>query len=475
MTGSQRTITLQGRSLLTVLLCAFLLLLSSYLLRLGDGSPRPTGGRYLFGTLLTDSSNAQREHAAGIRVVELELGWNLYEPQEGVFNASYALEVRRRLAALQAAGMHVVLGAGLQYPPAWVFTYPNSRYVNQFGASAPAVNLTFNQPLRDRAAAYLARLNHDLGLANFWAVRVGSGGDIETLYPSEGAGGQPNGYWAYDAGAQEGAGRPDSIPPSPFPGWRPGQETYNDRPLTALQVQEWYDWYLDALIDGVEWQLNLYRQLGFEGYQQVLMPGTGSLPRSYAAAIAHHLDGSMGDDSRTMGRGAVWHKVVEQLANRPDVVIYISSVADGSGGDDLCHHDDRLLALDDDQMIAWSATRWISYNASRYGLATMGENPGRDQSVGYGTAMLAAAGRQMQACNMQGLMWAHDPELYDRGSGITLADYAAAIVQYAAMPVTGSQITLRGVPLRPRPDRGRAGIELADLADRFLLGYRRRD
>ena len=38
---------------------------------------------YLFGTLLTDGLHNQDEYAAGLRVAELELGSNPYEPREG--------------------------------------------------------------------------------------------------------------------------------------------------------------------------------------------------------------------------------------------------------------------------------------------------------------------------------------------------------------------------------------------------------
>jgi hypothetical protein len=97
-------------------------------------TPTPTAGSsLLFGTLLTDPSKATQEYAANVRVVELEIGWDLYEPQDGVFNTNYSNQVKQKLQAFQAAGMKVVLGVGLQYPPSWVFNYPNSRYVNQFG------------------------------------------------------------------------------------------------------------------------------------------------------------------------------------------------------------------------------------------------------------------------------------------------------------------------------------------------------
>jgi hypothetical protein len=134
----------------------------------------PTSGGYLFGTLLTNPANAAREAAAGIDVVHLELGWDAYEPGDGVFSSSYAAQAKDRLAAFKAAGLKVVLGLGLQYPPSWVFNYPNSRYIDQFGNTGGNVaNLTWNATLRQKAEQYLARVHADLGLDNFWAVRVG--------------------------------------------------------------------------------------------------------------------------------------------------------------------------------------------------------------------------------------------------------------------------------------------------------------
>jgi hypothetical protein len=41
--------------------------------------------------------------------------------------------------------------------------------------------------------------------------------------------------------------------------------------------------------------------------------------------------------------------------------------------------------------------------------------------------MLTNAAAQMSACHFQGLMWAHDAELFSATSGVTLRDYAAVI------------------------------------------------
>jgi hypothetical protein len=101
--------------------------------------------------MLTDTSHVSDEVAVGVRVAHLELGWDNYEPQDGVFSSAYASQARQRLDAFRAAGMKVVLGLGLQYPPSWVYGYPGSRYMNQYGRSADPVNLTFNQTLRARS------------------------------------------------------------------------------------------------------------------------------------------------------------------------------------------------------------------------------------------------------------------------------------------------------------------------------------
>jgi len=377
-----------------------------------------SSGQYLFGTLLTDANRSTGEAAAGVKVVQLELSWKNYEPTEGTFNSTYINQMRQRLATMRAAGLKVVLGAGLQYPPGWAFAYPNSRYVNQYGATSGELNLTFNATLRTKAARYLARIDADFDLDSFWAVRVGAGGNIETLYPSHTAdGAHSNAYWAYDPAAQAS---------SPFPGWKPGQTTFAGRSFTTADVRTWYDWYVGALVDGVDWQLATYRSLGFSGFLQVLLPGQGTRPLDYARGINTYLDGSA-DGNRTMSRGAAWDRVLGGIADKRNVVAYVSSMADGSGWNDVCQSGDSGVALTSSAIGLWSAARWTSYLADRYGLAKNGENPGANDTNSYGTAMLDSAAAQMRSCGFQGLMWAHDINLYSSTSGITLADYSRVI------------------------------------------------
>jgi hypothetical protein len=219
------------------------------------------------------------------------------------------------------------------------------------------------------------------------------------------------------------------VPASPLPGWKPGDRSYNGQSVSPGQVQQWYEWYLGAMVDGINWQIAAYKRLGYDGALQVLMPGVGTRPNDYGRAINAYLDGT-GDGLHTMGRAAVWHKVLEGIADKRNVVAYVSSVADGSGGNDLCQASDAQVALTDSAVNNWSATRWISYNATRLGLPKSGENPGRSDTNHYGTAMMDSAARQAQACGFQGLLWAHDFNLYDGKSGVSLADYSAVITRY---------------------------------------------
>lgn len=354
-------------------------------------------------------------------MVHLELGWDAYEPSDGTFSSSYATAMRERVRDMKAAGLKVVLGAGLQYPPSWAYSVPGSRYVNQFGRSSGELNLTFNAALRERASRYLAQIDKDLGLENFWAVRVGAGGNIETLYPAHDADGtNRNAYWAFDAAAQA---------TSPFPGWRPGDRSWNGVAMTTADVRRWYEWYVGSLADTVEWQLQTYRALGFEGHLHVLMPGQGTRPLDLERAMGAYLDGT-GDGSHTTSRGAAWHRVLEHIEDRRGVVAYVSSMADGSGWDDLCRSTDSGTALSASEISLWSATRWISFLADRYGLPKNGENPGRADTSAYGTTMMERAAAQMASCGFQGMMWAHESQLFTEGSGVTLEDYRRIIDRY---------------------------------------------
>jgi len=200
------------------------------------------------------------------------------------------------------------------------------------------------------------------------------------------------------------------MPRNPLPGWRPGQ----DGP-TRDEVRRWADWYVGALDDEVDWQIATYARLGFHGRYLVLTPGVGVLPAEYDQAISDNLPPGL------LGTGDAWQVFYRGLPPRPDLVAYVSSVADGSGGNAPCRATDRSVPLDSPDVRTWSASRWISRLAREHGLPVAGENPGWNQSDALDASyrdlsdvgMMAAALRQADTCGFTTFYWAHDERLWD--------------------------------------------------------------
>ncbi|MGN6608714.1 MAG: hypothetical protein ACTHMS_17100 [Jatrophihabitans sp.] len=308
--------------------------------------------------------------------------------------------MKSQLNAYLSAGMRVTLGLGIHYTPSWVFGLPNSSYVDEHGSVVQSPNLVFNQQVRNRVAGYLARINSDLGLGNFWAVRVNT--TAEMLYPGNGS------YFAFDANAQNGPDLPASQARNPFPGWHPGTTG-----LTSAQVDQWARWYVGALSNTADWLMTTMQGLGFPGWFQILTPGSGIRPDGWKRAIAANLPDGL------IGVGAAWDVFYGALTQRTHVVVYVSSVADGSGGNDSCQSADTSVSLTDPAADSWSATRWLTRIARASGMQVAGENPGYSSaSAAYYTdlssaGLMATSLRQAVSCGFQVLYWAHDDRLWD--------------------------------------------------------------
>ncbi|GAA1973350.1 hypothetical protein [Kitasatospora viridis] len=407
------------------------------LLALGTGlsacAPRHT--RYLFGTLQTDPANAAREQAAGLTLASLPIAWNRYEPAPGVFDPGYAATVRGQIARLRAAGLQLELDPGLASPPDWLLDLPGARYLDQYGDAFPdCANLVFSAQVRDRARDYLARVAADLGPAAFRAVRIGIDDSGEFSYPAAGPTGRTNAYWAFDAAAQgTGAALPPGTAPNPYPGWRPGQTSYQGREFTTTQVTTWYDWYLGALSGAVDWQLNTLRAVGFQGLLRVLVPGTGYHPAELTGEIAAHLDGSV--EPTLTAQGVGFYLTLGQLTHLPGVQIVSTALVDGTGqpADNPCEPGDDTVdtrSPQATQVYSWSSTRWVARAARQNGFALLGGESAGTQVSPYRPGVMAAAARQMAACGLTDLMWAFDHNLYDGTPGSSLADYSAVVHSY---------------------------------------------
>ncbi len=380
----------------------------------GRPSAAPVDGP-TFGTLVSRPDRAADEVRAGVSAAMVELAWEHAEPAPGRFDLDYLKSVRGQVDALRAAGRPVTLGLGLHATPGWVLALPDARFVDQDGNVSTQVNLVFAQNARTAAEGYFAQLATQLDLSTLDAIRLTSGGSPEVLYPDAH-------YWAFDRHAQTGDGLPPSMPPNPLPGWRPRTPGPDE-----AQVRSWADWYVGGLDNVVTWQIDALGHLGFRGRYEIVTPGLGVQPRAYDKLVRDGLPLGL------LGAGAAWQVFYAGLPRRPDVVAYVSSVADGSGGDDDCQPGDDAVPLDAATPGSWSATRWIATLARRNGFAAAGENPGWHQSSALDaryvdlsdTGMMAAAVRQARSCGLDTFYWAHDAQLWD--GTVPFARYAELV------------------------------------------------
>ena len=381
-----------------------------------EGGPSRSAPRYAFGTLQSMEGHAREEAHAGVSVAMVEWSWAALEPRPGQFDETYGAQMQARVRAMRSAGRRVTLGLGLHDPPDWVSALPDSRMVDQHGRQSSAVDLVFNEKLRVLADGYLRKVASLVDLRAVWAVRITAGGTEEVVYPGGGS------YWAFSSSAQNGASMPRSMRRNPAPGWRPGEPH-----LPTSQVRAWAEWYIDALGDVALWQMHTLASLRFRGWYQMVTPGVGVSLRQFGHAVMAHLPDGL------VGVGAVWPIFYAHLPSRSDIVAYVSSMGDLSGGDGGCRPGDDRVSLNDPVTESWSAARWISRLADARHFKKNGENPGwhnpaslddhyRDPSP---RGMMAAAVKQMQSCHFQGMNWAHDQQLWDGTS--PFARYAAYV------------------------------------------------
>ena len=350
-----------------------------------------------------------------------EYNWASFEPSPGVFSSSYLATMKSELAAYKAAGMKVTLGLGLQNPPAWVLALADGTYVDQTGAHSTEANFVFSAAVRQAAAAYLKQVAAYIPLSNFYAIRVASGGDGEMLYPGGGT------YWAFDNAALTGNGLAAGMTPNPDPKWKPGTSG-----LSQAQIASWVNWYVGGLDNVTNWQMQTLSGLGFNGYYETVTPGSGTRPDGLTQTEQQNLS-----NDGTTGVGAIWNLYYSMLPTKTNVIAYISSVADKSGGNDNCQSSDATTSLTSSTMDSWSATRWISAIAHHLGLAVGGENPGFGIPASLNsfytdtssTGMMASAIAQSQSCGFQVFYWAHDIHLWDGTLPFSL--YASSIAPYA--------------------------------------------
>lgn len=352
-----------------------------------------------FGTVSTSPARTTQQVQDGITVAQYSLYWDRFEPTENQFSPTYINQVKSDLAQMRTNGARVILDFGVQYTPSWVFAYPNSRYVNQYGAayspSEPGKNIpnmVFNQVMRDKQQRYISKVFQELG-TDFFGVRVGGGWYGELNYPDASYAGKTNLYWAYDANAQGTANnRPTGIPVSPVGSWQPGASSQNHQ-----SAQQFVDWYLDSLLNYQNWQISTVRSAQYAGNIYVMYPSWGIRPGQLEEAVNNDLSGSTSVEiNGEVQRGFDFDRFVRGLPDSK-VVVYTTWLNAETSGD----------AMSD--QTRWSPVHYLSYLAALHTppLQVAGENTGHDSF-----AQMQLSISQTQKYGLVGMLWAFDEELH---------------------------------------------------------------
>ena len=424
----------------------------------GGGDPAQRSGMQ-YGVLggSCDPERLDALRAAGVTVVEFDMGWDRYEPAPGRFDEDYLTELREKFEACRDAGMDLILSLGLQSPPGWALQLDGGRLLDQTGnaPSSGGLDLVFDGEVRQAVGTYLERIAQDLGFDGVAAVRLGTNVGGELGYPGPGEGSDPAGhaYWAFNAAAQRGTGLADGMAASPLPGWVPGTPTWRGVEVDVDQVADWFSWYSRSLVDAVGWQADELRNLGFTGDLHVPVAGSGAFPSDLRAAIAGRLDGR-NDPMGALERGLDYPTQFAALAELdrrlretdPDAGI----VVDFTGLDDVTAvlarrstpPQDGCFPADADAVAAggegvenWSGQRFTIATARAHGLAVIGENPGPPHAPMTGgspdsdslAAQLDHATAYARECELETFLFAFERDLFDPSSGVPLDDYAREI------------------------------------------------
>lgn len=387
---------------------------------------------------------------AGVSIVELPLGWDRYEPSPGRVNENYVAEVRAKLTRCREAGIEVILAPGLHYPPDWVKRLPAGVLKGSAGGTPEdaGAELIFSAAVRKAAHAYLARLVSDLGFQGIAAIRVGTDSGGELGYPGPHDGGKGREFWAFGSAPQSGDGLAEGAVPTPMPGWIPGSKNWNGKPVTEGQVQDWWDWYTGSAVNAVVWQIQVLRQLGYDGRVHVPVAGRGVLPADKAKAIAGRLDGRSNPDG-AQERGLDYVEQFAALSSFSGVDVDFTGLDDVSAvraraaepRQDQCRQGDENSVLESAEVSLWSSHRYTSALARRAGLGLVGENPGPPESPFTGGSQLSdniaqqmhLAPRYAKECGMTMFLFGFEEDLFQAnpviGNGLALESYKEIIAQ----------------------------------------------
>lgn len=405
-----------------------------------------------------DTQRASALWTAGVRLAEVRVRWDKFEPVPGTYDRAYISQLNDTINRCRHAGLTVVLSPGFQDAPQWVSELPAGAYHNQHGGTGPTrvPNIIFSAAARQAAADYIAKLNTVIPLSTFGAIRVGTSESGELGYPGRpyGSDASSNNFWAFDTAAQTGKGLAAGATPSPLPGWTPGSTTWHDQSVSPTQVKEWFSWYARSAAQAVVWQIELFRHYGYRGDFHLPLAGRGALPADLNSALAAHLDGT-GDRDGSLESGLFYPEQLADIAAMSSPGHQAGSgvvVADVTGLDDATAVQARRQnppqdtctpgdvgsdLLTNTGVAQWSTFRWTIANARHAGLGVVGENPGSPDDPGTGgdpssdnlAQQMVYAPRYAKQCGLTIMMWAFEDDLFGDPTGVSVNSYSQQIRQ----------------------------------------------
>ena len=385
-----------------------------------------------------------KDFAADINYRTLELGWNCYQPSRPIdanhmLEPSYSADVDKAMDRIVMSGSFIVLELGIHYAPDWVIDIAPLK--NQYGDVLTSENLhnngmelsanvywneTVRKCMSDYITAVVKHLLSRPGANRIVAIRVGSGGCVETGYPGSYPG-RAQCYWAFDYDAQTRSS-------CPCPGWKPHSGTGDPN------AAPFYDWYVDRMVNTINLIYYIIHNTGFTGKVLQLMPGCGvhgNAPNGYTGLVRNNLMPAgppWGTDG--CGKAASYDTILAGLDRRApnlaamNVIVYCSSMADSSS---VWPNDSRFSSTNDqdpNDTLSWSAARYISYLARKYRRpAPWGENPGPENYTDY--VDMQVLFNDMKTWGYSTIFWAFDQTLHTPKTRNGRMD--ASLAQYKAL------------------------------------------
>jgi hypothetical protein len=199
---------------------------------------------------------------------------------------------------------------------------------------------------------------------------------------------------------------------------REGETDHRDRNIDVPLA--FYGWYVQALTDYQNWQIDQIRR-AYGGQLDLVYAGKGLRANQVTDALTNDLQGDgWSEGSSALYGGTLYRWHVDSLPSNGPLALYLTGIEDPP---------DHLVDDGSPYPCNWSGARWIGFLARSRELPAWAENSGQDTRDD-----LWLAGQRMRANSFAGLMWAFESELY---ADPRLSPYAT-IDDYQALIATRS-------------------------------------